>query len=164
MAPSDWPASWTANHPDIRWLADKQRFIWGSERTGFKNFYLYNFNGMLLATLTKHPFEVANVVRVDEKAGVMWYMARSGDNHMKLQLHRVGLDGKGDRRMTDPTLHHTVTMAPNGKHFVDVAQAHDIAPTTRLMDARGRLVTELAASDMSQFNQLGLKVCVSVTP
>ncbi len=152
-----WPASWTANHPDIRWLADKQRFIWGSERTGFKNFYLYNFDGKFLATLTKHPFEVANVVRVDEKAGVLWYMARSGDNHMKLQLHRVGLDGKRDRRLTDPTLHHTISMAPDGRHFVDVAQAHDIAPTTRILDANGKLVTELAASDMSQFNQLGLK-------
>ena len=33
----------------------------------------------------------------------MFYMARDGDNYMKLQLHRVGLDGKGDVRLTDPT-------------------------------------------------------------
>ena len=41
-------------------------------------------------------------------AGVLFYMARDGDNHMKLQLHRVGLDGKGDVRLTDPAFHHTV--------------------------------------------------------
>ena len=64
-APRRWnqtafsPASWTANHPEIRWLDDKQRFIWGSERTGFKNYYLYDISGKLLATLTNHPFEVA---------------------------------------------------------------------------------------------------------
>ena len=32
----------------------------------------------------------------------MFYMARDGDNYMKMQLHRVGLDGKGDVRLTDP--------------------------------------------------------------
>lgn len=153
----EWPASWTDNHPEIRWLADKQRFIWGSERTGFKNYYLYDISGKLLATLTKHPFEVTNVVRVDEKSKTMWYMARSGDNHMKLQLHRVGLDGKNDRRLTDPALNHTITMAPDGRHFVDVSQTHDIPPTTRVLDAAGKQVAELAASDLTKFKELGLK-------
>ena len=46
-------------------------------------------------------------MKVDEAAGVLFYMARDGDNHMKLQLHRVGLDGKGDVRLTDPEFHHT---------------------------------------------------------
>ena len=39
---------------------------------------------------------------------MLFYMARDGDNHMKLQLHRVGLDGKGDVRLTDPAFHHTI--------------------------------------------------------
>ena len=47
---------------------------------------------------------------------------------MKLQLHRVGLDGKGDRRLTDPAFNHTVTCSPDGKHFIDVAQTHDTPP------------------------------------
>jgi dipeptidyl-peptidase-4 len=84
-------------------------------------------------------------------------MARSGDNHMKLQLHRVGLDGRKDQRLTDPSLTHTITMAPDGRHFVDVAQAHDVPPTTRVLDANGRQVAELATSDMTKFRELGLK-------
>ena len=111
----------------------------------------------MIATLTNHPFEVANIVRVDEEAGLLYYMARSGDNHMKLQLHRVGLDGKDDKRMTDPTLNHTVDVAPDGKHFVDVAQTHNTPATTRLVDADGKVIEELAKSDTSKFDQLGLK-------
>ena len=34
---------------------------------------------------------------------------------MKLQLHRVGLDGKGDKRLTDPAFTHTVNASPDGK-------------------------------------------------
>ena len=33
----EWLASWTENSPTIRWLADGKRFIWESERNGFKN-------------------------------------------------------------------------------------------------------------------------------
>jgi hypothetical protein len=51
-----------------------------------------------------------------------------GENYMKLQLHRVGLDGKGERRLTDPAFLHTVTLSPDAKYFVDVAETHDQAP------------------------------------
>ncbi len=153
----EWPASWTENHPPMKFLKDGKRFIWESERTGWKNLYLYDLSGKLLSTLTNHSFEVGAIVSVDEDAGLLYYMARDGDNHMKLQLHRVGLDGRGDKRLTDPAFNHTVDVAPDGKHFIDVAQTHDIPPSTRLMDGDGELVVELAKSDSSKFDQLGLK-------
>jgi dipeptidyl-peptidase 4 len=153
----EWLPSWTENRPEIVWLADNQRFIWASERTGFRNYYLYHRDGRLLGTLTSHPFEVAGIERVDEKAGQLWYMARSGDNHMKLQLHRVSLTGRNDVRLTDPAFNHTVSIAPDGRHFVDVAQTHDVPPVSRLMDARGRQVAQLGRSDMAGFTALGLK-------
>ncbi len=152
-----WPDSWTDNNPARQYLADGKRFLFTSSRTGFDNLYLYDLSGKQLATLTKHGFDIGSVVRVDEKAGVVWYMARSGDNHMKMQLHRVGLDGRNDRRLTDSTMHHTVSMSPDGKHFVDVSQTHDRAPVTQLRDANGRLVAELAKSDVSKFAAMGLK-------
>jgi dipeptidyl-peptidase-4 len=152
-----WPASWVENAPNMRYLKDGKRFIWTSERNGFRNFYLYDLSGKQLATLTDHGYEVANIVQVDENAGVLYYMARDGDNHMKLQLHRVRLDGKGDRRLTDPAFNHTVSVAPGGRNFIDIAQTHDQAPVTRLMDGEGKQLAELAKSDMTKFEQLGLK-------
>jgi dipeptidyl-peptidase-4 len=152
-----WAASWTMNSPAMQYLEDEERFIWMSERNGFRNFYLYSLSGEQLATLTEHGFEVGSVVRVDEAANVLYYTARSGDNHMKMQLHRVGLDGRGDERLTDPTLHHAVTLSPDGEHFVDVAQTHDEPPTSVLRDMHGRQVAEIATSDMSNFEQLGFK-------
>jgi dipeptidyl-peptidase-4 len=152
----EWPASWAENSPPIRWLADGTRFIWESERTGFKNYYLYDLSGKFFATLTQHPFEVGGIVKVDEKAKQLWYYARSGDNYMKLQLHRVGLDGKGDKRLTDPAFNHTVTVSPDGKFFTDVAQTHAIAPVTRLMDASGKAVATIAESDLTAFKAAGL--------
>jgi dipeptidyl-peptidase-4 len=153
----EWPTGWVENSPTMRYLEDGKRFLWISERSGFANIYLYDLTGALLATVTSHPFEVGNIVRVDERAGVVWYTARSGDNYLKTQLHRVGLDGRDDRRLTDPAFHHTVAVSPDGEYFVDVAQTHDSPPVTRLLDASGRQLAEVATSDMTRFVELGLE-------
>ena len=153
----EWPASWTENHPPMKFLKDGKRFIWESERNGWKNLYLYDLSGKLLATLTNHQFEVGAIEKFDEAAGVLYYLARDGDNHMKFQLHRVGLDGKGDKRLTDPAFNHSVDVAPDNQHFIDVAQTHDTPPVTTLMDADGKMIAALAKSDTSKFDQLGLK-------
>ena len=153
----EWLPSYTTNSPEFKFLSDNYRFIWTAENTGFKNYKLFDLSGKQLATLTNHPFEVAGIVKIDEKAGTLYYMARSADNHMKLQLHRVKLDGTGDVRLTDPAFNHTVEVSPDGKYIVDVAQTHDIPPFTQLLDGQGKLIAKLAESDMSKFNELGLK-------
>ena len=153
----EWLSSYTTNSPEMKFLNDNKSFIWTSERTGFKNYVLYDLSGKQLAVLTKHPFEVAEIKKIDEKAGFLYYMARSGDNHMKLQLHRVKLDGTGDVRLTDPAYNHSVDISPDGKYIVDVAQTHNTPPFTQLLDDKGRPVSKLADSDMTRFNELGLK-------
>jgi dipeptidyl-peptidase-4 len=154
----EWPTGWITNRPEMRFLKDGRRFIWESQRTGWRNFYLYDLSGTLVAPLTQFTtVEADNIVFVDEARGLMYYTARDGDNYLKLQLHRVGLDGRNDARLTDPAFLHTITAAPDGQHFIDVAQAHDLPPVTRLLDSDGRVVSELAKSDTSTFDALGLK-------
>jgi dipeptidyl-peptidase-4 len=175
----EWPTGWTENSPAMVFLQDGRRFIWESERNGWANFYLYDLGGTLIAPLTSHTtFEAAAIVKVDEAAGVLFYTARDGDNHLKLQLHRVGLDGRGDVRLTEPRFHHTVGnctaagvtggaagrggsascgIAPDNSHFVDVYQTHDSPPATRLVSASGNVVAELAQSDLTRFTEIGLK-------
>jgi dipeptidyl-peptidase-4 len=157
MVREEWLPSWTENLPTFRFLQDGQRFVWSSERTGWKNFYLYHRDGRLLVPLTRHPFEVEAIEQIDETNGVFYYTARSGDNPMKLQLHRVGLDGRGDHRLTNPAYHHTVTISPDRRHFIDVSQTHDQPPVTRLLTTDGKTVGELARSDLTRFQQLGLR-------
>lgn len=152
----EWLPSFTKNTPEMHVLEDGKRFIWASERTGFNNYYLYDFNGKLINAITNHPFEVSRIVKIDEKEGMVYYMARSGENHMKLQLHRVKLDGTKDTRLTDPAYNHTVNISPNNDYFIDIAQTHDIPPFTNLVNAKGKIVAELAKSDMTKFEQLGL--------
>ena len=172
----EWPTGWVENSPGMHFLAEGRRFIWESERNGWNNLYLYDLDGTLLKTLTAHTtFAVTTLTKVDEQANVVFYMARDGDNHLKPQLHRVGLDGTGERRLTDPAFHHTIGgcmppeserrslpqtcgISPDNRYFVDVYQAHDTPPATRLADAAtGGLVADLAASDLTKYTSLGVK-------
>ncbi len=149
-----WTPSWADTHPTVQFLKDGKRFVFASERTGFRNLYLYDLSGKLIAPLTQLNAEVENLVEVDEAAGTLYYTAHDGDNPMKLQLHRVGLDGKGDLRITDPALNHRVQIAPDKKHFLDSAETHDIAPSTRLLDENGKLLETLSTADTSRLEAL----------
>lgn len=153
----EWLPSYTENSPMRRYLSDNNRFIWESERNGFRNYYLYDMSGKLLATLTNHPFEVAGITKIDEKAGKLYYMARSADNHMMLQFHVVGLDGKGDTRLTDPAYNHSVNLSPDNKYFVDTYQTHNTPPAVRLVDMKGKVLAELAKGDLTRFKEAGLR-------
>jgi len=150
----EWKTGWVANSPAIRWL-DERRFVWTSERNGFANYYLYDLDGKLHATLTSHDFEVGPILRIE--GDTMWYLARSGDNPYKMQLHRVKLNGTGDKRLTDPAFNHTVNIAPGGKYFLDTYETASIPPTTVLRDGEGKQLAVLAESDISEFNALGLQ-------
>jgi dipeptidyl-peptidase-4 len=175
----EWPTGWVTEAPRMVFLADGRRFIWESQRNGWNNFYLYDLSGALIAPLTRFTTtEAAALVKIDEAEGRVLYTARDGDNPLKLQLHRVGLDGTGDRRLTDPAFTHTIggcipglgsrpeqpgipfpcSVSPDGKYFVDVLQTHDTPPATWLKEANtGTALTMLAESDATTFAALNAR-------
>lgn len=155
----EWPTGWAVEErPSMRFLADRSRFIWISSRNGFRNFYLYDLTGRLINPITQHQFEVVSIVRVDEKTSTLWYLARDGDNFMKVQLHKVGLDGRNDRRLTDPRFNHQVHVAPDGRSFVDVAETLDQPPFTQVVDVTtAKPFARLATSDYSAADSLGFR-------
>lgn len=151
------PQSWAENNPTVQFLSDGKRFIWSSERNGFRNLYLYDLTGRLLNTITKQSADIDRIVKLSDDEKTLWYLARTGTNPYLPQLHRVSLNGKGDRRLTDPALAHSVSVSPDGKAFVDVQQAIDVPPTTVLRDGNGKEIETLAKSDVTKFEELGLK-------
>ena len=178
----EWPTGWIENNPTMHVPQGRQALHLGivSETAG-RILYLYDLSGSLIAPLTTHTtFEVGSLVKIDEAAGVMFYTARDGDNYLKLQLHRVGLDGKGERapdRSGVPSQRRQVYAAgarprpPSGWRSQAAAASR---PTTSIsstsirrttcrrppassMRRPARSVAELAESDLTKFAALGLK-------
>jgi dipeptidyl-peptidase-4 len=154
----DWPTGWVENHPVIRPLGGGRELLVASDRTGWRNYDRYDVHTGLVGPVTHLTgAEAGPIVRVDEEAGVLFYMARDGDNFMKWQLHRTGLDGRGDVRLTDPVFNHAISLSPDGRFFLDTYQTHAIPPASRVVDAAGHVVADVVKSDLSRFEQLGLR-------
>lgn len=103
---------WINVSDDLRFLQDGQRFLWSSERSGYRHIYLYNLEGKELAQLTKGEWEVSAIDAVDEKAGVV-YFTSTEKSPMERHLYRVALDGTAFTRITKESGIHAVNFAPS---------------------------------------------------
>ncbi len=146
--------TWQSNAPTMKFLEDGVRFIWETEKNGWKNYELRNLDGSLIATLTSNQYPVAGITRIDEKNGVLYYTAFSEPScPLNAQLHRVNLDGSGEKRLTaDPLNHTTIELSPDAKWFIATSEAVDAMPTTSLYSGEGGIVKTLCESDRTSFD------------
>ena len=147
--------TWQENRPYMKFLADGERFIWETEKTGWRQYELRHLDGRLLCTLTRGSFPAIRVQRVDESASVMYYTAYGGEHPLNAHLFRVNLDGTGQRRLTQERANHTVRLSPDGKWFITRFGTVEQPPTTALYDTEGRRIAILAESDPARIAELG---------
>ncbi len=79
---------------DDHWhfLKNNREFLLTSERDGYRHIYLYDMNGKLVRQLTSGKWEVADVLGVDEKNGLVYYSC-TRTSPMDKDICMVSLDG-----------------------------------------------------------------------
>ncbi|MBX3356709.1 MAG: DPP IV N-terminal domain-containing protein [Phycisphaeraceae bacterium] len=128
--------TWQHHRPERTFLSDGRRFLWVSERSGHRQFELWDVDAGLVRTLTDGDFPVQAIVRLDEAAGVLWYTAMASETRLNPQLMQVSLDGSAPRRLTPGDRHYgSFTIAPDGRWFTAVEQFVDLAPEFVLFSA-----------------------------
>jgi dipeptidyl-peptidase 4 len=101
---------------DLTFLNDGKRFIWTSEKDGYKHIYLHDYSGKQLNQLTKGSWEVDNVLFADEEK-VVFTANERGIRYS--DLYQVKTDGSGFSRITDKPGVHSVTLSSGGKYYID---------------------------------------------
>jgi dipeptidyl-peptidase 4 len=148
--------TWQHNRPEMRFLADGRRFIWETEKTGWKHYELRSIHGGVIATLTQAEYPAASIIHVDEASGQMFYTAYSGEHPLNTHLHRVNLDGTDDRRLTNGPLNHTIEASPCGQWFIVRGEMTNGPATTWLIDREGQVIATLAEGSRERAEELGL--------
>ncbi|HSS21015.1 MAG TPA: S9 family peptidase [Pyrinomonadaceae bacterium] len=101
---------------DIPWLADGNRFLWLSERDGWRHAYIASRKaGAEPHLITKGAFDVVSIEGVDEKTGWLYYIASPADATQRY-LYRTKLSGSGDPERVSPAAQpgsHSYSIAPN---------------------------------------------------
>ena len=142
-----------------RVLPASNELIWWSQRDNWIHLYLYDLrSGRLKNRITVGEGNVNEIVRVDEKARAIYFMGagreRGRDPYFQ-HLYRVGFDGRGQTLLTPENAHHSVTLSPDGRYFVDSYSTPDTPPVTVLRDTNGRLIETLERADISRLLATG---------
>jgi len=142
-------------HDDFILLKDGKRFLWSSERSGWRHLYLYDLQGKLIKQLTKGEWPVGRIVRVDEKGKWVYF---TGYEHDGLEMHfyRVKLNGSHFQKLTKEPGLHRISMDPAAKYYTDSYSSFSTPSTMNLHRADGQTLHNLRSSDTSKLDSLEL--------
>ncbi len=139
---SEHDVYWVNLDDCLHFLSDSQRFVWGSERSGYRHLYLYDISGRQLAQLTKGQWEVTSVDKIDEVTGSVYFTATEA-GVLERQVYRVSLDGSAFARVSRLKGTHSALFAPSAKLFLDTWSDHTSPPRQSLLDTAGGLIATI---------------------
>ena len=130
---------------DLIFLQDNLRFLWTSERSGWREIYLYDMTGKLVKQLTSAKLPVRSIQGVDETRGWV-YFGGSEANGTESHAYKVKLDGTEFARLTQEPGSHNVGFSPGFDYYTDAFSSFDQPMKTTLYQADGKEVKVLATS------------------
>jgi dipeptidyl-peptidase-4 len=146
---SENDSNWINVSDDLYFFKDGKRFLWSSERSGYRYIYLYDLDGKQLAQLTKGDWEVAAVDAVDEAKGLVYFTATE-KSPLERHLYRVALDGTGFARLTKDEGTHAAVFAPNAAAFYDTYSNAATPPRQDLCRADGSRVATIDENKIAE--------------
>jgi dipeptidyl aminopeptidase/acylaminoacyl peptidase len=135
--------------------------IWYSQRDDWGHLYLYDLStGRLKNQITSGEGPVSQIVRIDEKARTLFFMAmgrEKGQDPYFRHAYRIGLDGKGYASLTPDDGDHDIQLSPSGTYLVDTYSTCEKPPVVVLRDLTGKVVMPLEKADISKLLATGWK-------
>ena len=144
----------------LKVLGGGKEIIQWSERDGWAHLYLYDDAGNLKNRITKGPWHVENVVKVDEKTRTVYFTANgrnTDENPYYEHLYRVNLDGSGLKQLTQGNYFHEVAIDDAARYILDNYSRIDTVPMAVVLDNNGNKIMDLQQSDFSQLFANGYK-------
>ncbi|HEY7683683.1 MAG TPA: S9 family peptidase [Gemmatimonadales bacterium] len=117
------------------WLDGGKRFLWISDRDGWRHAYSVSRDGQDVRLLTPGEFDLAAVAAVDAAGGWLYYTA-SPENPTQRYLYRSRLDGTGAPERVTPAGRygtHSYQIAPGAGYAVHAFSSFTTPPVVELV-------------------------------
>lgn len=162
---TDTDKYWINISDDLYFFSDDKRFLWSSERSGFRHFYLYDLSGGLLDQLTSGNWGITgtsgfgpgavNHPAVDEARGEVFFLSNK-DDVPGTQLYKLSLRDKSITPITREPGTHRVVIAPDQSGFEDTYSNEMMPPRQTLYRANGASVALLNANAVPELAEYHL--------
>ena len=137
----------------IRFLGNDVLFL--SDKDGWKNIYLHNSDGSFKKQLTNGNFWATNVLYVDNKRKWIVFTAKK-ENSTRLDIYRVGFDGKEVKRLSFGDYTHKVELSTDGSYFITTYSNVTTPPQTALVDMNGKIIRVLGDAATPTLNNYNI--------
>ncbi len=134
--------AWINLDDDLHFLRDG-RFLFSSERDGWRHLYLHAADGRPIRQLTSGAWQVTGVDAVDEASGWVVFTATKA-SPLERRVYRVRLAGGAVEDLTPQAGTHQARVSPDGALFLDTCSTVTSPPEMRVAKADGGLVRKVA--------------------
>lgn len=150
----DHDSAWVDISYDLMFLGNKDRFVWTSEKSGYRHAYLYDYEGNE-TQLTHGDWEITSLIGVDEKRGWLYFYAKR-DSFINQFVYRVSLKGGPVQKMNEKPGWYQWLLSPTGKYAIETWSDADTPPGTTLRRSGGGQVAELVDNKLPGLQKYSL--------
>ncbi len=154
----DRDSAWVDVVDDWNWLDGGRRFLWISERDGWRHAWTISRDGGEVKPITPGDYDIDKVLSVDVAGGWIYFTA-SPENPTQRYLYRARLDGGGPAERLTPHGQygtHGYQIAPGGKYAIHNFSSFGVPPVVELVKLPSHELVRTIADNAELRHRLGL--------
>jgi dipeptidyl-peptidase 4 len=123
----------------LSFLPGNKGFLLTSEKDGYRHIYRFDMVGKQLVQLTKGPWEVVDVLGVDLKHELIYYMSDE-TSPLNRDIYSITLDGKKKSRLTSQDGTNAAEFSHTYKYFLSRWSDINTPPVITVNKANGEMI------------------------
>ncbi|MBS1834424.1 MAG: S9 family peptidase [Acidobacteria bacterium] len=143
---------WVNLSDGFDFLKDGKRFLWMSERDGFRHIYLYGADGRDPVQITKGQWQVDSIAGVDEDAGLIYYVS-TDPSPLERHFYSIRFDGTGKIKLSTQEGSNSVSMSPTNDVYLLTHSSTTSPSRTTLHDKSGKELAVFREADRKVANE-----------
>ncbi len=136
---------WVEPEHPAYYTGNGNNFLWMSEKDGFMNIYLVDFEGAeKTLQLTKHAFVVKNILSLSHDKKYIYYSA-TGENPTNTLVYRTDFSGNSEL-LTKENGTHSFQLSENGAYWYDAFSSLTVPHKTMIWTSNGKMAKGLGTA------------------
>lgn len=150
----DTDPAWVEVTNDLLFFRDRERFVWTSEKSGYRHAYLYDYEGNE-TPLTHGDWEISALINLDESAGWLYFYAKK-DSFVDQHVYRVKLDGSKIERLTHKPGWYEWEFSPDRQLVIETWSDANTPQRMTLRKANGDIIRVLEPGNLAAMDKYAM--------